>query len=226
MPHTMAFILGGAPMSWFSATIGSSIGKKLFMALTGLAFIGFLAAHMAGNFTIYAGKAAFNGYAEKLQALGPVLHLFRAGLIAFALVHVLTGLILFLQNRKARPIGYHTYASAGGRTLSSRTMPYTGILILAFVIFHLFHFTFVDKTTTTIFDMVTAAFNRPALVVLYAALMVVVAFHVRHGFWSAFQTIGANHPKYMGAISVLSIAAGLAVGVGFGLLPIVVSLKY
>jgi len=213
-------------MNWFSATLGSSVGKKLLMALTGLAFVGFLAAHLAGNFTIYAGKAAFNGYAEKLQALGPFLYLFRTGLIAFAMVHILTGLILFLQNRKARPVGYRTHASAGGRTLSSRTMPYTGLIILSFVIFHLFHFTFVDKTSTTIFDLVTAAFNQPVWVALYAALMAVVALHVRHGFWSAFQTIGANHPKYMPAISLLSFAAGLAVGVGFGLLPIVISVKY
>jgi len=213
-------------MNWFSATLGSSVGKKLLMALTGLAFVGFLAAHLAGNFTIYAGKAAFNGYAEKLQALGPFLYLFRTGLIAFAMVHILTGLILFLQNRKARPVGYRTHASAGGRTLSSRTMPYTGLIILSFVIFHLFHFTFVDKTSTTIFDLVTAAFNQPVWVALYAALMAVVALHVRHGFWSAFQTIGANHPKYMPAISLLSIAAGLAVGVGFGLLLIVITLKY
>jgi len=213
-------------MNWFSATLGSSVGKKLLMALTGLAFVGFLAVHLAGNFIIYAGKAAFNGYAEKLQALGPFLYLFRTGLIAFAMVHILTGLILFLQNRKARPVGYRTHASAGGRTLSSRTMPYTGLIILSFVIFHLFHFTFVDKTSTTIFDLVTAAFNQPVWVALYAALMAVVALHVRHGFWSAFQTIGANHPKYMPAISLLSFAAGLAVGVGFGLLPIVISLKY
>ncbi len=213
-------------MSWFSLTVGSSVGKKLLMALTGLAFIGFLAAHLAGNFAIYGGKAAFNGYAEKLQSLGPLLYFFRAGLIVFALIHITTGLILFLQNRSARPVSYATYASAGGRTLSSRTMPYTGLIILAFVIFHLFHFTWVDKTTTTIFDLVTLAFNRPEVTALYTALMVVVALHVRHGFWSAFQTLGANHPKYMPAVSLVSIAAGVAVAVGFGLLPIVVALVY
>jgi len=213
-------------MSWFSSAIGSSVGKKLLMALTGLAFIGFLAAHLAGNFAIYAGKAAFNGYAEKLQSLGPLLYVFRAGLIVFAVVHITTGLVLFLQNRKARPVSYTTYASAGGRTLSSRTMPYTGLVILAFVVFHLFHFTFVDKTATTIFDLVTVAFNRPGVIALYAVAMVIVALHVRHGFWSAFQTIGANHPKYMPAVSVLSLAAGWAVAAGFGLLPIVVSLIY
>lgn len=213
-------------MNWFPAALGSSVGKKLMMALTGLAFIGFLAAHLAGNLMIYGGKAAFNGYAEKLQSLGPLLNFFRAGLITFALVHVLTGLYLFLQNRKARSVSYTVYASAGGRTLSSRTMPYTGLLILAFVIFHLFQFTFVDKTATTIFDIVTAAFNRPAYILLYVALMIVVAFHVRHGFWSAFQSLGANHPKYMPAVRALSVAAGVIVAVGFGLLPIAVALRY
>jgi succinate dehydrogenase / fumarate reductase cytochrome b subunit len=213
-------------MNWFSAALGSSVGKKLMMALTGLAFIGFLAAHLAGNLTIYGGKAAFNGYAEKLQSLGPVLHLFRTGLIAFALVHVLTGLYLFLLNRKARPVGYQMHATAGGQTLSSRTMPYTGIIILAFVIFHLFHFTFVDKTATTVFDLVAAAFNQPVYMLLYAALMIVVGLHVRHGFWSAFQTLGINHPKYMPAVSAASIVAGVVVALGFGLLPLVIALRY
>jgi succinate dehydrogenase / fumarate reductase cytochrome b subunit len=213
-------------MNWLSTALGSSVGKKLMMALTGLAFIGFLAAHLAGNLTIYSGKAAFNGYAEKLQSLGPLLHLFRAGLIAFALVHVLTGVYLFLLNRKARPVGYRLHATAGGRTLSSRTMPYTGLVILAFIIFHLFHFTFVDKTATTVFDMVTAAFNQPVYVLLYALLMIVVALHVRHGFWSAFQTLGVNHPKYMPTVSLLSIAAGVVVALGFGLLPLVIALRY
>jgi succinate dehydrogenase / fumarate reductase, cytochrome b subunit len=213
-------------MSWFSSTVGSSVGKKLLMALTGLAFIGFLSAHLAGNFAIYGGKTAFNGYAEKLQSLGPLLNLFRTGLIVFALVHITTGLLLFLQNRNARPVSYAVYASAGGRTLSSRTMPYTGLIILAFLIFHLFHFTWVDKSTTTIFDLVTAAFHRPGLMILYSVLMVVVALHVRHGFWSAFQTLGANHPKYMPAVSTLSLVAGWGIAAGFGLLPIIVSLMY
>jgi succinate dehydrogenase / fumarate reductase cytochrome b subunit len=213
-------------MNWSVAALGSSVGKKIMMALTGLAFIGFLAAHLAGNLTIYSGEAAFNGYAEKLQSLGPLLNLFRTGLIGLALVHILTGLYLFFQNRKARPDRYAVDKSAGGRTLSSRTMPYTGLIILAFLIFHLFHFTFVDKTTTTVFEIVVSAFNSLVYVVLYVAFMVVVALHVRHGFWSAFQTIGANHPKYMPAISVMSLVAALIVAFGFGLLPVVILMKY
>ena len=213
-------------MNWLTAALGSSVGKKLMMALTGLAFTGFLAGHLAGNLTIYGGKAAFNGYAEKLHALGPLLKVFELGLITLAVVHILTGLWLFLQNRKARPVRYTLDTSSGGRTLSSRTMPYTGLIILAFVVFHLTNFTFADKTKTTIFDIVSAAFASPIHVGIYVAAMIVVGVHVRHGFWSAFQSLGANHPKFMPALSALSVAAGLLVGFGFGLLPIFISLRF
>jgi succinate dehydrogenase / fumarate reductase cytochrome b subunit len=213
-------------MNWLTAALGSSVGKKLMMAVTGLAFIGFLAAHLAGNLTLYAGGAAFNAYAEKLHSLGPLLKVFESGLILFALVHVGTGLWLFVLNFKARPVRYARDRSAGGRTLSSRTMPYSGLIILAFVAFHLSNFTFSDRQGATIFEIVRSAFASPAYVLVYVAAMVVVAFHVRHGFWSAFQTIGANHPKYMPAISGASLAASLIVAFGFGLLPVVVALRY
>jgi succinate dehydrogenase / fumarate reductase, cytochrome b subunit len=213
-------------MNWFTAALGSSVGKKVLMALTGIAFVGFLAAHLAGNLTLIAGKEAFNGYAERLRSLGPILHLFRAGLIAFALVHIITGLTLFLQNRKARPVAYRMDTSAGGRTISSRTMPYTGLIILAFLVFHLFHFTWTDKGTLTIFDLVAASFQHPGFILLYIAAMIVAALHVRHGFWSAFQSIGANHPKTMPAVMALSWAAGAVVAFGFGLLPLFIMVRY
>jgi succinate dehydrogenase / fumarate reductase cytochrome b subunit len=211
-------------MNWFFRTLSASIGKKFMMAVTGLGFILFLAGHLAGNLTLYAGRDAFNAYAEKLQSLGPLVKLTEAGLVVFALVHIVSGLYLFVKNRLARPVRYTVDKSAGGRTLSSVTMPYTGLLILAFVVFHLVNFTFVNKSQTTIFQIVSAAFSNPFYVVIYIAAMIVVALHVRHGFWSAFQTLGANHPKYMPAIMALSIALSLIVGFGFGLLPIYLSL--
>lgn len=207
-------------MSWLIRTFGSSIGKKLLMAITGLSFIGFLCAHLAGNLTLYMGGAAFNTYAEKLHSLGPILTVFEFGLLALALIHVTTGVILFVQNFKARSVPYENDRRAGGRTLSSVTMPYTGFIILAFVIFHLINFSFVDKTQRTIFEIVSLAFANPVYMVVYVLVMIVVALHIRHGFWSAFQTIGANHPKYMPALMVLSIIASLIFGFGFGLLPI------
>jgi len=211
-------------MNWLIQTLWSSIGKKLMMAVTGLGFILFLTAHLFGNLTIYGGGNAFNAYAQRLHSFGVLLTVFNLGLIAFAVVHILTGLILFIQNLRARPVRYKTDKRAGGRTLSSVTMPYTGLIILAFVIFHLINFTFVDKTNTTIFEIVSTAFTNPFYVVIYIFAMIVVALHVRHGLWSAFQTIGANNPKYMPAIMVLSVLFGLIVGFGFGALPIYISI--
>ena len=207
-------------MSWLLRTFGSSIGKKLLMAITGLSFIGFLGAHLAGNLTLYKGGAAFNTYAEKLHALGPILTVFEFGLLALALIHVTTGIILFVQNLKARSVPYELDRPAGGRTLSSVTMPYTGFIILAFVIFHLITISFADKSQRTIFEIVSSAFASPVYMVVYVFVMVVVTLHVQHGFWSAFQTMGANHPKYMPAIITLSIIFSLIFGFGFGILPI------
>jgi succinate dehydrogenase hydrophobic anchor subunit len=110
---------------------------------------------------------------------------------------VITGVILFLSNLKARPVRYAVNKTAGGRTFGSATMPYTGALLLAFIIFHLINFHFVDKTNTTIFNIVSEAFSNTGYVVIYIVAMVIAAIHVSHGFWSAFQTVGANHPKYM-----------------------------
>ena len=210
-------------MNWMIQTLWSSIGKKLLMALTGLAFCGFLAGHLAGNLTIYGGKDAFNSYAEHLHALGPVLTLAEWGLLLFAVVHVCTGLILFYQNFGARTSRYVVNKKAGGRTIGSMTMPYTGILLLGFVILHLINFHFVDKTNTTIYQIVAQAFGNPLYVAIYILAMIVAAFHVSHGLWSAFQTIGVNHTKYMPFIMALSIMFSLAVGFGFGIIPIYLS---
>ena len=211
-------------MNWITGTLGSSIGKKLMMAVTGLGFCGFLATHLAGNLTIYGGQDAFNSYAAHLHALGPLVTVMELGLLTLGLVHVITGLTLFLGNLKARPTRYAVNKSAGGRTLGSATMPYTGIILLAFIIFHLMNFHFVDKTHTTIFNIVSGAFAKPGYVAIYIAAMVVAAIHVSHGFWSAFQTIGANHPKYMPAIRTLGLVFALIVGIGFGFLPIYIFL--
>lgn len=207
-------------MSWLIRTFGSSIGKKLLMAITGLAFFGFLSMHLAGNLTIYKGGSAFNAYAQKLHSLGPILIIFELGLLAFAIIHIAMGITLFVQNLKARSVPYKMDKPAGGRTFSSTWMPYTGFVLLAFVIFHLLNFSFIDKGQRTIFEIVSTAFSNPIYMIIYVIAMVVLALHIRHGFWSAFQTVGANHPKYMPAIMVLSIVVGLIFGFGFGLLPI------
>jgi len=211
-------------MNWLTNTFGSSLGKKLMMAVTGLFFCVFLLLHLAGNLTIYMGKDVFNSYAQHLHSLGPLLTLAEWGLLIFAVTHISTGLLLFYQNFKARPTRYAVNKRAGGRTLGSATMPYTGVILLLFVIYHLFNFHFVDKTHTTIFQIVSTAFAQPSYVLIYTFAMIIAAVHVSHGFWSAFQTLGANHPKYTPLLRGLSLVFSLIVGIGFGFIPVYVSL--
>jgi succinate dehydrogenase / fumarate reductase cytochrome b subunit len=212
-------------MRWLIHTLTSSVGKKLMMALTGLSFCGFLTAHLAGNLTIYGGGNYFNSYAAHLHSLGVLLTVAEWILLVLALIHVLTGLTLFYQNFRSRPVRYKVNKNAGGRTWGSATMPYTGICLVVFITIHLLNFHFVDKTNTTIFEIVSAAFEHTGYVILYVAAMLVAALHVSHGFWSAFQTIGANHPKYMPLIRTLSFVFSLAVAVGFGSLPLYLSMS-
>ena len=207
-------------MNWLVNTLKSSIGKKLMMAVTGLCFCSFLILHLAGNLILYSGRDAFNSYAEKLHSLGSIITMAEFGLLFFAIIHVLIGTTLFYQNLRARPIRYSVNKWAGGRSIGSVTMPYTGFLLLIFVIIHLLNFHFIEKNDTTIFQIVTDAFAKPGYIAMYIAAMIVVAIHVSHGFWSAFQTIGANHPKYMPFIRGLSIVFSIALGVGFGFIPI------
>ncbi len=115
-------------------TIGSSIGKKLLMALTGLGFLVFLAIHLVGNLSVYGGAEMFNSYVEHLHSLGIVINIAEIVLLLAAAIHVITGLFLWIENIRARPARYAVKKSAGGRTLGSVTMPYSGVLILAFVI--------------------------------------------------------------------------------------------
>jgi succinate dehydrogenase / fumarate reductase cytochrome b subunit len=212
-------------MDWLINTLKTSIGKKLMMALTGLCFCGFLTVHLAGNLSLYGGRETFNSYAEHLHSLGVLLTLAEWILLILALIHILTGLTLFYQNFRSRPVRYAVNKRAGGRTLGSATMPYTGILLLAFLILHLTNFHFIDKTGTTIFDIVAQAFRSPGYVLIYIAAMVVAAVHISHGLWSAFQSLGANHPKYMPIIRTIGLIFALAVGIGFSSLPLYLSIS-
>jgi succinate dehydrogenase / fumarate reductase cytochrome b subunit len=207
-------------MNWYLFILGSSVGKKLLMAVTGLGLIGFLAVHLLGNVMAFAGADAFNGYAAKLHSLQPYLTVFNIGLATLGLVHIVVGAILFFENLRARPTRYKIYQNPGGRTIGSYTIPYTGILILIFVIVHLLKFTFVDKSVTPIYQQMSATFANPLWVLMYVVAMVIVALHISHGFWSMFQTFGINHPRYMPLIMTLGLVVTFTFGIGFGILPI------
>lgn len=210
-------------MVWLTKTFTTSIGKKLLMALTGLSFCCFLTVHLIGNLTIYGGQDIFNAYVEHLHSFGPLIIIFEWGLLLLAIIHILTGSILFLQNLKARPVRYKVNKNAGGRTLGSATMPYTGFILLLFIIFHLFDFHFVDHTTQTVYQIVSNSLSQIGLASAYVIAVIIAAVHISHGFWSLFQTLGANHSKYMPIIKNLGIIFSLIVGIGFGFIPLFIA---
>ena len=211
-------------MNWVTRTFSTSVGKKQLMAVTGFLFLLFLTGHLLGNLSVYGGPASFVSYAEHLHALGKLLLAAEIGMAVALIIHVTTAVFLFFENRRARPVRYAVDKGGGGRTLSSQTMPYTGLLILGFIGVHLATFShhIVDQTTRNIFQIAAAVFSNPIYLAIYVIGVLLVTFHVRHGLWSAFQTVGANHPKYMPFIQKLSIVFAVIVAIGFGSLPFVI----
>lgn len=216
-------------MGWVADRLGSSIGLKFLMALTGLMLLGFVGAHLLGNLLIYAGPEALNAYARGLKELPyGLLNVARAGLLVTFGVHILVALKLQLQAKAARPVPY-AHKSTIQASMASRTMIYSGLLLLAFVLFHLAHFTWglvqpqplLESGEVDVYAMVVAGFRVPALSALYVVSMVVLGLHLSHGISSVFQTLGLYHRNYLGGISVLS--KGLAWGLALGNISIPVS---
>lgn len=207
-------------MNWFMNFLSTSIGKKLVMAFTGLCFVGFLGVHLTGNLTIYGGQAYFDSYVAHLHSLGPILNVLEVGLLVLALLHVFTGAILTFQNFLSRPVRYHVNKNAGGRTIGSATMPYTGAVLVVFLVFHVLHFHFADHTVKTTFEIVSGYFANPYYAGAYVCVMIIAALHVSHGFWSAFQTLGISHDKYTPMVKSIGILFACVVAAGFGFLPI------
>jgi succinate dehydrogenase / fumarate reductase cytochrome b subunit len=207
-------------MNWLIRTLNATIGRKLFMAGTGLSFFLFLILHLSGNMTLHFGRETVTWYVEHLSALGLVITAAELILALFALVHVGMGLILYYHNFISRPVRYRVYKSGGGRTIGSRLQPYTGLTILVFLVVHLINFRLVKGSNEGLYTLVADLFARPEYVLLYVVGVIAVGLHVSHGFWSAFQTLGASHPKYSPIITGVGLLASVAFGLGFGLIPI------
>lgn len=194
-------------MSRLLQTITSSLGKKTIMALSGLMLAGFLLVHAAGNSSIFWGRKAFIAYAEHLHALGLLIPVAETVLLAVFLIHVVTGLNLFFTNRQARTSRYSVAKSAGGSSWGSKTMPYTGIAILIFIVVHLFNFHFTDHSRT-IADIVSSVLNNSLYAAFYCTAMLLLGLHISHGFWSLLQTLGINHPQYDRTLRTLTLSIG------------------
>ena len=197
----------------------SSVGKKSIMAASGLLLSLFLLTHMLGNSVSFLGRNAFNTYAERLHSLGVLVYIFEIGLLTLFLIHIITGIILYLENLQARPACYSVNTSEGGRSWGSRTMPYTGVIILVFIIVHLMNFHFTDKSVP-VADLVRKLLSSPSLAFFYIFSLVALALHLSHGFWSLFQSIGFNHEKYNPLLMKGALVFSILMGAVFILIPV------
>jgi succinate dehydrogenase / fumarate reductase cytochrome b subunit len=197
----------------------SSVGKKSIMAASGLLLSLFLLTHMLGNSVSFLGRDAFNTYAERLHSLGILVYIFEIGLLTLFLIHIITGIILYLENLQARPSRYSVNSSEGGRSWGSRTMPYTGAIILVFIIVHLRNFHFTDKSVP-VADLVRELLSSPSLAFFYIFSLVALALHLSHGFWSLFQSIGFNHEKYNPLLLKGALVFSILMGTVFILIPV------
>jgi succinate dehydrogenase cytochrome b subunit len=179
--------------------LASSIGKKVVMALTGFALFGFVVAHMLGNLQVYLGPAALNGYAESLRHLGALLWVARIGLLVAAALHVWAAYSLTMMNRAARPQGYRAKEHRES-TYASRTMRWSGVFLLLFIVYHLMHMTWgnahPDFVPGDVYHNFIVGFRQVLVSVVYIVAMLALGLHLYHGVWSFLQTLGLSHPRY------------------------------
>jgi succinate dehydrogenase / fumarate reductase cytochrome b subunit len=226
---------GNGLLAWLMPFFGSTVGGKFLMALTGLALSGFVIVHMAGNLQIFLGPDAINEYAHKLKELGPLLWVARLGLLTVFAIHIGLALRLKIRAEGARPIDY-AHKQTVQATIASRTMFYTGNLILIFALLHIAHYTLgyvqqvvdTDGATKSLLDlrdthvpprhdvyrMIIAGFTNPIIAVLYIFAQLALMLHLSHGVASLFQSLGLNTPRTQSTFKLLGWAVTLLVGGG------------
>ena len=216
---------GVAPSAgWLGRFYGSVIGKKVVMALTGIVMVGFVTVHMSGNLLAYKSAASLDAYAAFLKSSAVVLWGTRLILLGSVVLHVHAAFSLSRLAAKARPSRYaalHRQAS----TWSARVMRTGGVVLAAFIVFHILHFTtgtilpsrFVEGG---VYGNVLQSFSIAWVAAFYVVAMVALAFHLHHGVWSVFQTLGASHPNLRGARRGLALLLAVAIPLGFVAVPL------
>jgi succinate dehydrogenase / fumarate reductase cytochrome b subunit len=222
-------------MASFRLIAWSSVGKKVITGITGLALFGFVIVHLLGNLTLFIGAEAFNNYAYFLEHLlhGWLIYAFEVGLITLFAFHMLAAItVAWTDKRRARPQGYAVVRDAGGasrKTLASRSMIITGIVLIVFVVIHVRMFKFADHPLVPRADghmmkdlhaVVVEAFNNPLITIGYVAVMVLLGLHLRHGVWSAFQSIGWANDRTLPLLNGAALVFALLLAVGFLVLPL------
>lgn len=191
----------------------TTIGKKVIMALSGVIIVGFTIGHFLGNLNLYLGPDAMNGYAAKLQSLPPLVWGTRLVLLFAFTAHISAAVSLWLRNTKARGSRYAKRKDLA-TDYAARTMYWSGPILFLFVIYHLLHFTILPAHPGDVYRNVVEGFQNPLIAGVYIVGNVALGFHIFHGIFSAFQTLGANHPRYNTYRRDAAIAVTAAITLG------------
>lgn len=222
-------------MSWLTRFLNSSIGQKVTMSLTGLFLMLFLVVHLLGNLQLLKddGGEAFNTYAY-FMTHNPLITIISYGNYFFILYHAFRGIMLWQQNKAARGAVRYAVQHTRSEERSARNMAWYGIVIFVFILLHMWQFWFqmhfgnlpavdvaaYDHPVKDLYVTTAAAFANIYYVIFYVVCMVVIAFHLWHGFWSSFQTLGFNHTRYNPLIKGLGYVYSIGVPLGFAIIPL------
>ena len=214
------------------ATFRSSIGKKIVMGVSGLLLLGFVVGHLCGNLLIFFGPDALNAYAKKLKDLGPLLWVARISLIVFVVAHIVTAIQLTLENREARGTAY-VHKAKIQTTYAARTMMISGIIVLAYIIYHLMHFTFLITNPDIshfkdalgrhdVYSMVVLSFQKFPISAVYIVATFLLCNHLKHGIGSLFQTLGLADDKSLPLFKNGGAVFAILLFLGYASIPIAV----
>ena len=210
----------------------SPIGKKIITGITGLGLSLFVLLHMVGNLTLIASTQSYNQLAHWLDSLGILLYLVEFLLLGLAIFHVLVGIKIRLNTLQARPVGYSGQLKSAGepskQSLSSRSMAITGLVLLAFLVWHLATFKFGVYHSTIInglemrdlAGLVIEKFQSPLYAFGYVGVMILLAGHLRHGIWSAWQSIGVLDDQISSGVYAIALILAILIAIGFVILPL------
>ncbi len=204
---------------------GSSVGLKIVMAVTGVILSGFVLGHMAGNLQIFQGQEAIDAYAKFLRIEPAILWMVRLVLLASVGLHIWAYLVLTRRSQKARPQGYREKAYKE-TSYASASMRLTGPVLLAFIIYHILHMTtgtvHADFQETKVYHNLIVAFSSAPVAIIYLLAMGMLGFHLWHGVWSLFQTLGFSQPKRHSFGRWFATIFTLVVVLGFAAVPLAI----
>lgn len=218
-------------MPSITEALNSQIGRKLLTGITGILLLLFVIVHLAGNLAIFGEADAMNEYSLFLHSLGPLLWVARIGLLLAFLIHAWIGISIWWNKRKARPQKYEVYSSKGGpskQSISSRSMAFTGVVLLIFIIIHLDTFALGDTETvmidgqqaSNIKQLVIDTFQSPVYAFGYTIVMILLGVHLGHGVWSSFTSLTMKSKKMSASVYAIGIAIAILLAIGFLFIPL------